>query len=378
MPEIIQEILDYVILYIPVRDYLIVIGCTLCALIIDKIAQIIIRKVEKRRASNARKSAFVDALLGSMKGPLHVLGLTVCCCLGLAIIDTPPELEGVFDVIFKGMRIVTIVCVSWYIYSVAHRLTAHFVERAAQTEDKLDDMLVPLIFGVIKVTIVVVAVMLILENLGVEITAAMGSLGIGAAAIALASKDTLANLFGSVVVFFDKPFQIGDWIELNGIEGTVEEIRLRTTLIRTYDNSVVTMPNALLTNACVDNFARRSYRKFDANFGVLYSTTAEQIETIVAKIKEYFATHQDTYGPDYYVAFNGFGDSSLDIAVTAYTHNRGKVQHMDDKQTLMLQIMKIVEEAGTGFAFPTRTVEWAAGKTPAVPMHVTREMGGSE
>lgn len=381
MYEFFHDIVSYRLFdYIPVGDVIIVVVCTLCALIIDKIVQFIIRNADRRLKAASHKSDILEAAFSQLAKPAHVWGLTVCCCIGLAIIDTPPGAEKVFSVIFNALYIITIGCVGWYFYRVANQLTAHFVEKAAQTEDKLDDMLVPLISGIVKCAIVIIVVLLILENLGVEITAALGSLGIGAAAIALASKDTLANLFGSIVVFFDRPFEIGDWIELNGVEGEVEEIRLRTTLIRTYDNSVVTMPNSLLTNACIDNFERRKYRRFEANFGVLYSTTATQIEQIVDEIKDYLAKNQDTYGPSYYVAFGGFGDSCLDIQVTAYTMNHGKARHMVDKQKLMFEIMKIVEKAGTGFAFPTRTIEFSSTKLQDARVHVVceRERGGDE
>ena len=181
---------------------------------------------------------------------------------------------------------------------------------------------------------------------------------IGSAAIALAAKDTLANFFGSLVVFFDHPFDIGDWVSLNGVEGTVEEIRLRSTVIRTFENSIILMPNQMLTNTYIDNFERRKCRKMDCSFGVLYSTTQAQLEMIIDGIKKHLAENPNIYTSSYYVAFNGFGASSLDITVIAYTHHTSKADHMADKQNFMFEIMRIVEAAQTGFAFPTQTINW--------------------
>lgn len=372
MVEILRSVLNSSFLEISVGDVITIVVCVIIALILDKLIQFFIVRASKKLEEQKRASKFREIILNNLARPLHVLMITVGCSLGLAIMDTPSWGQTIFSWIFILMRAISIWCLIWYLMLVTNKVTDQFLHRAHKTDDKIDDMAVPLISGCVKVLLFVVGILLIIQNMGYSVSSLLAGLGIGGAALALASKDTLANLFGSLVVFLDRPFQLGDWISLNGVEGEVEEIRLRSTLIRTVDNSLITMPNALLTNTTIDNYACRKVRKMECSFGVLYSTTAAQIEQIVAEIKQHLAEHQDVYGPDYYVGFGGFGASSLDITVTAYTRRVAKSEHFEDRQKFMLEIMRIVEKAGTGFAFPTQTLEWAS-QSPKMPVHVVME-----
>ncbi len=135
------------------------------------------------------------------------------------------------------------------------------------------------------------------------------------------------------------------------------EIRLRTTVVRTFQNTLVTLPNSMLTNSSIDNFSRMASRRMDCNFGVVYSTTADQIEGIVNDVKTYLQSHPEQYDSTYWVGFEGFGDSTLDISVIAYTVATDKTTHMRHKQAFMLAIMRIVRAHGSDFAFPTRVLQ---------------------
>lgn len=372
MSEFLKSFINFSIAEISVGDVITIAVCIIIALILDKLVQMFIHKASKKLKNEQKASVFRDIVLDNLAKPLHILMITVGCSLGLAIMDIPSWGKDIFSWIFILMRAISIWCLIWYLMLVTNKVTDQFLHRARKTDDKLDDMAVPLISGIVKVVLIAIGVLLIVQNLGYSVSSLLAGLGIGGAALALAAKDTLANLFGSLVVFLDKPFKLGDWISLNGVEGEVEEIRLRSTLIRTVDNSLILMPNALLTNTTINNFACRKVRKMECHFGVLYSTTADQIEQIVAGIKQHLAEHQDVYGPDYYVGFGGFGASSLDIMVTAYTRRVIKAEHYEDRQKFMLEIMRIVENAGTGFAFPTQTLEWAT-QSPKMPVHVVME-----
>jgi MscS family membrane protein len=300
--------------------------------------------------------------------PLHALLLTLGCGLGLLIIDPPAWGIKVFNVIGLILKAITIWCVVWYLLKVTDQVTEHLSYKASQTEGTLDDMMIPIVRGVSKFIIVAIGVLLVVQNMGYSISSLIAGLGLGGAAIALAAKDTIANLFGSLVVFLDHPFDLGDWVSFNGVEGTVEEIRVRTTLIRAFDGSVVMVPNASLTNDNINNLERRKLRRMDANFGVYYSTKADQVEQIVADLKQYVADHQDIFGPKCFIGFSGFGDSSLDIFVLVYTYKTGLADFCVVRQDFLLEIMRIVERNGTGFAFPTRTLEIAPNSAP-LPIH---------
>ena len=357
---------------ISILDVLIIIGCVILSHFVDRLIQWILKRLNEKRLKTQNLSKLRLTLVTSLNRPLHTLCITCGAGLGLIIIDTPSWGTDIFHYIFILMRGITIWCVIWYLLLVCQKITEHFAERASHSESKIDDMLVPIVSGLAKFVIVAIGVLLVIQNLGYSISSLLAGLGIGGAALALAAKDTLANFFGSLVVFFDLPFDIGDWVSLNGVEGSIEEIRIRTTLIRTVENSLIMMPNQLLTNTYIDNYQRRTCRKMDCNFGVLYSTTADQIEKIVADIKKHLQDHPELYAPTYYVGFSGFGDSSLDITVTAYTRSTAKDQHFADRQAFMLEIMRIVQNAGTGFAFPTRTLD-IPNAAPCGPFRVVME-----
>lgn len=367
MLDSIRSFLNLSFAEISIGGLCVVVICIVAAIGLNYLTQYFLTRRPKHLAGDRLKKH--DIIFGSLKKPLRALFLTVGCAFGLVVIDTPSWGVEIFHYIFIGMRALGIGFVFWYLILVTHGFTQYFAQRAETTHTKFDDMLVPLLSGIIKVVLIATGILLVLQTLGFSVMSLVTGLGIGSAAIALASKDTLSNFFGSLVVFFDHPFDIGDWISLNGVEGTVEEIRLRSTVIRTIENSIIMMPNQMLTNTYINNFERRKCRKMDCSFGVLYSTTQEQLESIIEGIKKHLADNPEIYTPTYFVAFNGFGASSLDITVVAYTNSTAKAAHMADKQKFMFEIMRIVEAAHTGFAFPTQTIDWAAG-TRQSPFHI--------
>ncbi len=377
-----QEFLTTKLLGIPVKSILIVLSCVLVALVFDWLLQRINRKIitrQEKRIQECREQGvpiakglrFSHILFRSIDKPLHWFLVTVGVSLGLMIMKTPDGMDDLFKRISQILSSLTLWYVVWFLLRVTEQITSLMVEHAKTTDSKLDDMLIPIVSGVAKVFILAMGVIGVLQCFEYQITTLVTYLGISSAAIALAAKDTLANIFGALVVFFDKPFEVGDWVTINGVEGEVEEIRLRVTTIRTFDNTLVMMPNSVLSNTNINNWQRRKCRKIDCSFGVLYSTTAEQLENIVKDVRTFINTTPAIFGkePKFYVNLNNFGDSSFDIQVVAYSIAKTWVQQLQDKQDFMLAIIKIVEKNGTGFAFPTRTLDVPSN----TPIHVKME-----
>ncbi len=342
-------------------DVLIILVCVVIALIADRIMRYIFLRVRRRREKQtaSKRGEVPRMIFEALDRPLHWFFITVGCALGIVFVDVPESLKAIFYVLTIILKVGSLCCVFWFAMRLTTAFTSFFIEKAKMTESKLDDMIVPIAGSTLKFLIVCVGVLVIIQTIGIDVTPAIASLGIGVGALALASKDTLANFFGALVVFFDRPFEIGDWVTINDVEGEIEEIRLRVTLIRTFDNTVVYIPNSVLSSANINNWQMRKWRKMDCSFGVLYSTTSEQIETIVTNLREHVKTHPETYGPSYYIHLDSFGDSSINIRTIVYSLDKGYVQHLQDKQDFMLVIMRIVEGAGTSFAFPTRTIEFS-------------------
>lgn len=256
----------------------------------------------------------------------------------------------------------------WLCVIIFDSMMDYWSRSAAGTESKIDDQLVPIVRSSGKTFLALIGIMLFLQNMGYSITSLLAGLGIGGMAIALASKDTIANLFGSIVLFIDRPFHVGDWIEMNGVEGTVEEIGLRTTRIRTFANSLITVPNASFTTTAINNWSRMRKRRIKMTIGVKYDTPPEKLEQAVQNIRDIINSDDNIRSDFYLVNFDSFGPFSLDIFIYCFTDTTVWGEFLQAKQDFMLKIMRAFKELGVEFAYPTQTlhVESLPGKTPGV------------
>ena len=191
------------------------------------------------------------------------------------------------------------------------------------------------------------------DSLGLKITGAIASLSVGGLALGLAAQDTAANLFGTVAVFVDKPFRIGDRIQVSGVDGTVEAIGLRSTRVRSLEGHLITVPNKTMGNTAITNISRRDTIKTEMNFGLTYETTTEQLRRALAILEEVYRAHPMTF--DLWVGFNKFADSSLNILVIHWWKETEPKAHLQGMQDLNLEIKQRFDEAGIEFAFPSQT-----------------------
>ena len=189
-----------------------------------------------------------------------------------------------------------------------------------------------------------------------DVTALIGGLGIGGAALAFASQDTLSNLFGSLTVLADRPFEIGDWIVSDGVEGTVENVGMRSTRVRTFYNSVVVLPNSRLTTAIVDNMGKREFRRFTTKVGVQYDTTPEQLDAFCEAIREVIRRHPYTRKDYFQVYVNDLSASSIDILLYMFFECNDWPTELRERHRLLTDIMRVAQILGIQFAFPTQTL----------------------
>jgi MscS family membrane protein len=188
----------------------------------------------------------------------------------------------------------------------------------------------------------------------VNITAAIASLSIGGLAVGLAAQDTLANLFGAVAVFVDKPFRIGDMVELEGVKGNVESIGLRSTRVRNLDGHLITVPNKTMGNATITNITERPNIKTEMNLGVTYDTSPEKLRRALGILEEVYRGHTQTQ--DLILSFNKFADSSLNIFIVHWWKGTDNRAYLAGMQELNLTIKERFDAEGIGFAFPSQTV----------------------
>jgi len=197
---------------------------------------------------------------------------------------------------------------------------------------------------------------MIIQNAGGDVGSLLAGFGIGGVAVAMASKDTIANLFGSVVIFIDRPFQIGDWVDIGGQEGTVEEVGLRVTRIRTFANSLITVPNSQLTTTAINNWSRMQKRRIKLTIGLTYDSNADQMEKAVEAIRDVLRSDERIAQDFFLVNFTDFGPSSLDIFVYCFTNTVRWDEYMQVRQEVLLAFMRRIQALGLSFAFPSQSV----------------------
>jgi MscS family membrane protein len=253
-------------------------------------------------------------------------------------------------------QLLAVASLAWLGYRMIDVLMDWLDDKAELTASKLDDQLVPLARKTLKVFVAVIGSIFVLQNLDVDVGSLLAGLGLGGLAFALAAKDTVANFFGSVVIFIDKPFQIGDWVVIGGCEGTVEEVGFRTTKVRTFYDSLVTVPNATLTSANIDNYGARRYRRYTCHLGLTYDTPPEKIQAFCEGVRAIIQGMPGMRKDYYFVEFHQFGESSLDVLLYCFMDVPSWGAELRTRSHLNLEVVRIARELGLSFAFPTRTL----------------------
>ena len=294
--------------------------------------------------------------------PLQYFLILILFFLSVKFINIPSFLnsseEGIDITILasKGFNFLLLITVFWVILRSIDFVGFKLKNKALETESKVDDQLIPFAIDLAKViSIVLGAVMILGEVFEVNITALVTGLGIGGVAFALASKESLENLLGSFTIFFDKPFTVGDIVTLGGVTGIVEKVGFRSTRIRTFDKSIVTVPNKNIISTELDNLGARPVRRVKFNIGLTYNTSVDNIKSIVADIQNLIDNHPMT-NQDGRVRFLNFGASSLDIMVLYYVDSPDWEVLIDAQQKINYEIIDIVNKYKCEFAFPSTSV----------------------
>lgn len=254
------------------------------------------------------------------------------------------------------IRSTIVLCFFWGCYNVSdttHGIMLDILEKAGiRSEDSLSN-----IFStILRLIIVVLCFVTVAREWNYDISGFIASLSIGSVAVAFAAKDALANVFGSLIIVLDKPFKVGDWILANGVEGVVEKISFRSTCVRTFPQELVYIPNSLLSNTPITNFTLREKRRIDFTIGLTYSSTAAQLEELIAKLKDYLGNNERLFHDDIRVHFVNYNDSSLDVRIVCYARTGDQREYLDILQEINLRIMGLLEEVGVSCAFPSQSI----------------------
>ena len=304
----------------------------------------------------------VDAADHPLQFLILILGLY------FALLASPLSYIAYYAVIQELVRSSILITVFWTLFNLATTTHNLLVTMLSFLGIQLEESLANIVSAFLRFFIGAIALAMIVSEWGYDINGFIAGLSLGGLAISLAAKDSLANVFGSIVIIMDKPFMVGDWISANGVEGTVEKISLRSTSIRTFPQALVYVPNSLLSNTPITNYTKRAKRRIEFNLGVAYATTPEQMQKCVHSIRNFLNEHEGLYNEDMTVTFDSFGASSLNIFVICYTKTTNYLEFLLLKEEINFALLNIMSEYGVSTAFPSTSVYF---ETPLTTTNVS-------
>ena len=284
--------------------------------------------------------------------PMALIGI----CLALRVITVPVKLQGLLGDV---TAVLITIGVTYVVYQMVELVSYWLHHLTSKTHTTLDDMIVPVVRKTLRTVAVILGLVQIAQQLSDKpITSILAGLGVGGLAVALAAQDTIKNFFGSLVIFGDHPFQLGDRVVVDGEDGSVEEVGMRSTRIRTLDGHLVTIPNGELANKMIRNISKRPYIKRVANITVTYDTPPEKVERAMEIIKEELNRRNEKMHPDFppRVYFNEFNAASLNILVIYWFAPPEYWDFLEFDQAFNLAVLRRFNEECIEFAFPTQTL----------------------
>ena len=322
------------------------------------IASLVLNRIEQ--GTKLTENAWDDIMIAALKKPLSwliwVFGLS--WAVQVAGISSDFDLD---DLLTSCREVLSSGLIAWFLVRLVYGIEQHVLQRE-RTDDSVDPTTVLAIGKLLRTTVVIVAVLIALQSLGLSVSGVLAAGGIGGIAIGFAAKDLLANFFGALMIFLDRPFSVGDWIRSpdKQIEGTVEFIGWRLTRIRTFDKRPLYVPNSTFTQISVENPSRMLNRRIYETVGLRYDD-AKQVNSIVQAVHDMLRTHPDIdQNQTLIVNFNAFGASSLDFFIYTFTKTTDWVTFHRIKQDVLLKVLEIIHGHGADVAFPTTTVKLEA------------------
>lgn len=317
-----------------------------------------------------------DALIDALRKPVRVLVWIVGITFAAQIVQKSTD-AVLFEAISPIRDIGVIGTITWFLVRLINSVENNYLTVHEGDEEAVDRTTIDAISKLLRISVIITAALVALQTLGFSISGVLAFGGIGGIAVGFAAKDLLANFFGGLIIYLDRPFAVGDWIRSadKEIEGTVEKIGWRLTCIRSFDKRPIYVPNAIFTSISVQNPSRMTHRRIYETIGIRYDDVA-QMEAITRDVKAMLQSHPaiDT-SQTLMVNFNAFNASSLDFFIYCFTHTRVWTEFHEIKQDVLLKIAAIINAHGAEIAFPTRTLHvpegislQADGLVPAEPV----------
>ena len=309
-------------------------------------------KIFKPKSKN-KKEIRNNAFYKPLKTFYVILGLY----LAILLIRKPLEINAWINSLTDKLFKISIIILA--ANGIANSLTTNnkSINRLKERMNpEVEDSMFKFILKAIRIIIYVIAGFMVSTELEFNLNGLVAGLGIGSVVITLAAQDTAKNLFGGLVIFLDKPFIVGDWIQVDKYEGTVEDITFRSTRVRTFENSVVNIPNAVIANDSIINWSRMEKRRNKVNLCLELDTPLEKVQKVQQRIKEMLKQHDDVIDDTIIVRFDNITDNGINLLVCSYTNSVDYASFLEEKEKINLKIMQILKEENVELAYDTKTV----------------------
>ncbi|KYF86331.1 hypothetical protein BE17_30375 [Sorangium cellulosum] len=310
-----------------------------------------------RRLVARTDSTLDDVLLGGARGPLTFALALVGVEIALPWLGLYPPAEQFLD---KVVRAGLFIAVFWFALRAIDAVSDRLLAAPATRDNPAARSLVPLMGRIAKVAILIIGVIAVLSELGYPVASLIAGLGIGGVALALAAQKTVENLFGSVSIGVDRALQVGDFVKVDALLGTVETIGLRSTRIRTLDRTLVTIPNGKLADLQIESYTARDRMRLSCVLSLVYETTPAQLRAVIEGCERALRAHPIIWPDDVVVRFIGIGPASFDVEIMAWFQTADFGEFRTIRQEILITFLEIIGAAGTRLAYPTRTVHVAA------------------
>ena len=343
----------------PWTDWLLLIGIAIAAFIVFRIASALVLRL-LRSALSEHEASPVDRFFQAALPPLSLYLVVVTFYLVSA--DLPVSIVA-RQTLLRYAGIVAWIALAWFALRLVDAIARVLTGRMHRAERRQAATVVTFMRRGAKVALLAIAFIAVLDTIGLDVTTGIAALGIGGLALALGAQKTIENLVGSVTLIADRPVQVGDVAKIGDVFGTVEDIGMRSTLVRTNDRTLVSIPNGNLASDRIENFALRDRFLFNQTLGVTYDTDADQMERLLAELRAILQADENIIDDEVRVRFNGFGDSALHVEFFAYFRTRSYPESLAMQETLLFAIMRKLDELGIGIAFPTRTIRLQTEQT---------------
>jgi len=323
-------------------------------LILDRIVSFFMKRVVVRFLRSERMSTSLPSNeLSNFERPfgLFVIGWFVGRAIPLL------SLESIYETMLITVAgLVAVFAGVWATYRLIDVVASVLQAKAKLTQNTFDDLLVPLLRRTAKIVITILGLVYLASRISEDFYGVVAGLSIGSLAVGFAAKDSIENLFGTFTVLLDKPFGLGDWITVGEIDGTVEDVGFRSTRVRTFYNSLISVPNSTFIKAHVDNWGSRRYRRIKTTLSLTYDTPPTKIEAFCEAVRQLIRDHPYTRKDYYHVYLNGFGASSLDVMLYCFVETPDWSTELREKHRLFNDILSVASELDVDFAFPTQSI----------------------